>query len=73
MSHMFAIDSALKSFPDISNWDVSKVKDMEHMFTHCDIYEIPDISKWDMSKTKKMSYMFSHCINLLKFPYLCEW
>ena len=73
MSHMFANDSALKSFPDISNWDVSKVKDMEHMFTHCDIYEIPDISKWDMSNIKKMSYMFSHCINLLKFPYLCEW
>ena len=73
MSHMFANDFALNSIPDISKWNVLKVKDMEHMFTHCGIIEFPDISKWDMSNIENMSYMFSYCINLKEVPNLPEW
>ena len=42
---------------DISEWDVSKVTDMDSLF-----YLSPfngDISKWNVSKVTDMSYMFS--------------
>ena len=41
---------------DISNWDVSNVKDMHHMFNESEFNR--DISKWNVSNVKHMYHMF---------------
>ena len=43
---------------DISKWDVSRVIDMNHMFSHASSFH-GDISKWDVSKVTDMIGMFS--------------
>ncbi len=35
---------------DISQWDVSNVTKMAHMFKGCDDVDFGDLSKWDRSK-----------------------
>ena len=45
---------------DISEWDVSNVKDMSYMFYGCKDFN-SDISKWDVSNVRSMSYMFYGC------------
>ena len=63
MSHLFCgdtdgVDKVLNSFNgDISQWDVSNVKDMGWMF--CKSQFNGDISKWDVSKVENMENMFS--------------
>ena len=44
---------------DISNWDVSNVKDMHFMFA--DTKFAGDISKWDVSNVENMNNMFYGC------------
>ena len=46
---------------DVSNWDVSNVKDMSYMFNECQNFDC-DLSKWDVSKVTKMEYMFANCV-----------
>ena len=56
MSYIFSYSSFNG---DISKWDVSNVKDMNHMFNESEFTgENGDISKWDVSNVKDMSYMF---------------
>ena len=45
---------------DISNWDVSNVKNMSYMFYRCDQFN-GDISLWDVSNVTDMHYMFYNC------------
>ena len=45
---------------DISNWDVSNVKDMSYMFYNCKKFN-HDISSWDVSNVTNMSNMFYEC------------
>ena len=47
---------------DISNWDVSNVKDMRYMFYGCHNFNC-DLSNWDVSKVEDMRYMFYSCKN----------
>ena len=43
--------SSLKSFPDISNWNVNKVDTFESLFDGCSsLISIPDISKFNGNK-----------------------
>ena len=51
---------------DVSNWDVSNVKDMSYMFNECQNFDC-DLSKWDVSKVENMSNMFYSC-NLKNTP-----
>ena len=46
---------------DVSNWDVSNVKDMSYMFNECQKFDC-DLSRWDVSKVTKMEYMFGNCV-----------
>ena len=43
---------------DISQWDVSNVKDMKYMFFHSNFNG--DISEWDVSGVNNMTDMFCH-------------
>ena len=51
----------------LSEWNVSKVTDMSHMFEQAGYYssswDIGDISKWNVSKVTDMSYMFNRVGN----------
>ena len=47
---------------DISNWDVSNVTNMSHMFCRCStLKSVGDLSKWNVSKVTDMSWMFYNC------------
>ena len=45
---------------DVSNWDVSNVKNMYGMFYKCTNFN-KDILDWDVSNVTNMSYMFYMC------------
>ena len=56
MKYMFAYSKFTGENSDISNWDVSNVKQMQCMFEHSKFNG--DISTWDVSNVNYMSYMF---------------
>ena len=47
MSYMFYNCESLKSLPDISKWNTSKVKEMSNMFYECELSEYlePDLKE----------------------------
>ena len=45
---------------DISEWDVSNVKDMSFMFDYCTEFNA-DLSNWNVSNVEGASYMFNYC------------
>lgn len=45
---------------DVSDWDVSNVTSMNHMFCGCKNFNC-DLSEWDVSKVKNMRSMFYEC------------
>lgn len=50
---------------DISDWNVSRVKNMSFMFHHCtNLKSVGDISNWDVSRVENMFSMFEACENL---------
>ncbi len=49
--------STREDFSGIENWDVSKVKKMEYVFSHALSFN-QDLSKWDVSNVEDMSGMF---------------
>ncbi len=51
--------------PDISEWNVSKVRNMQRIFAFCKNFN-QDISRWDVRKVEDMYYMFYHCENFNK-------
>ena len=46
-----------KFYGDLSNWDISKVKDMSHMFEHSE-FNNDSICNWDVSNVGNMISMF---------------
>lgn len=50
---------------NVSNWDVSNVKNMRMMFYGCQyLKDIIGIDKWDMSNVERMDNMFASCAKL---------
>lgn len=49
---------------DVSNWDVSGVKDMGNMFYGCEKLQSLDVSKWNVSMVENMNGMFVGCKSL---------
>lgn len=48
---------------DVSNWDVSKVTNMQDMFVGCVNFTGKGLEKWDVSNLKNMENMFCNCKN----------
>ena len=66
--------SSLKSIPDISKWNTSKVKSMNKIFYKCkSLKSIPDISEWNTSNVKDMSQIFYKCKSLISIPNIYKW
>ena len=58
--------SFAKSFnSDISEWDVSRVTDMTHMFYYAEPFN-SDLSQWDVSRVTDMSSMFHNAFSLMQ-------
>ena len=49
---------------DISQWDVSNVENMSHMFWKCEKFEGKGLKNWDVSNVLNMEYMFRKCKKL---------
>ena len=62
-SYMFAGCSSLTSL-DFSNFDTSKVTNMDSMFIYCSSLTSLDLSNFDTSNVTSMSYMFYYCSSL---------
>ena len=61
--------NSLKSLPDISKWDISKVTNMSCIFNECNsLISLPDISKWNISNVRNMNGMFCKCKSLKSLP-----
>ena len=57
---MFYYCKELKSVGDISNWDISNVRDMSFMFALCEFFN-QNLSKWNVSRVTDMTLMFDGC------------
>ena len=45
---LFTGCSSLQYIPDISNWNITKVKDLDYLFAGLSsLKSLPDISKWN--------------------------
>ena len=54
---------------DISDWDVSKVKNVSQMFCYCEqLKSVGDISNWNVSNVKNVNCMFGGCTEKI-IPY----
>ena len=79
MQHLFGDNSyngcdSLKSLPDISDWDMTKVTNMSCMFCGCGSLELlSDISEWNTSEVTDMNYMFCNCSSLKSLPDISKW
>ena len=51
--------SIVKKYGEISNWDVSNVKDMHGLFCGEASFNQP-INDWDVSKVESMQFMFQN-------------
>ena len=60
MSGLFTYNIFNELVFDVSEWDVSNVKDMKSMFSRCIKFNC-DLSNWDVHNVKDMSYMFYNC------------
>ena len=66
---MFYCCEQLESVGNLSNWDVSKVKDMSFMFYKCKrLKSVGDLSNWDVSKVENTDCMFGGCTEKI-IPY----
>ena len=74
MRNLFSFCYSLKSLPDISKWNTSKVNNISHLFSNCkSLKSLPDISKWDTSNVKDMRKMFYNCISIITLPDISKW
>ena len=69
MEGLFQGCSALISLPDLSKWNISKVKNMNNLFNGCIRLKI-NISLWDLSKVEKKENVFKECLYLKSPPEL---
>ena len=57
----------------LSNWDVSKVTDMNSMFSFDPISNLSPLVNWDVSKVTDMGAMFSYCQQISDLSPLTNW
>ena len=62
----------VKQIIGLEKWDVSKVINMDYMFSDCKSLTELDLSNWDVSKVTNMNGMFSDCKSLTELD-LSNW
>ena len=72
MNYMFYCCISLSSFPDISKWNTSNLKEAKGIFEQCiSVTIFPDISNGNISNID-MSYLFYNCYALSFVPNISE-
>ena len=61
MVDMFSECMLLQSLGDLSNWDVSNVKNISGMFFNCKSIQTLDLSGWDTSNVTDIGAVFMQC------------
>ena len=69
---MFYNCTSLSYLPDISKWNISKIKSMKCFFSGCSsLVYLPDISKWNLSEydyINKLNIKYIDCISISYLP-----
>ena len=74
LSFMFYQCSSLVALPDISNWNMTKVKKMSYMFAECtQLTFFPNILNWNTSNVTDMKGIFYGCSSLKFLPDISKW
>ena len=74
MSFMFYGCSSLKSLPDICNWNIDDVSDMDSLFYGCSsLISLPDLTNWNTQNVSYMGKMFYECSSLISLPNISNW
>ena len=74
MEGLFCECQNLKTLPDISKWNTSKVENTTGIFYKCSSLNIlPDIWKWDTKNVVYMKYIFFGCSSLKEIKNLDKW
>lgn len=64
-NHMGIFQHTDFEYIDVSNWDVSNVKNAQNMFVSCEyLISVGDLSNWNISNVKNMGWMFNGCYKL---------
>ena len=67
-------ENAKFEYIDISNWNVSNVKNMKRMFCICkQLKSVGDLSNWDVSNVENMDRMFFYCEKIKSVGNLSNW
>lgn len=73
IAYWFMSCSALTNIDDLSNWNTSRVTNMDHLFSLSKITNLKALSNWNTSKVTKMSYVFMNCSALTNLDGLSNW
>ena len=74
LNGLFSGCSTLEYLPDISNWEITNVKNINNMFEGCtSLIELPDISKWNTINIIYMNKLFKNCSSLQYLPDISKW
>ena len=73
MSYLFRQNTNLTDISALSNWDVSKVTNMESVFDSSGISDITSLANWDVSNVTTLWGLFSKCTNLTDISSLSNW
>ena len=76
VSHLVDMTRLLRTYKtikhlDISDWDVSQIKNMGFMFPPS--LETVDLSRWNVSEVQNMAGMFMSCNNLKEVGNISKW
>ena len=62
---MFFLCKSLSYFPDISNWNVTNLKDITGMFEQChSLTYFPNLSNLNIVNNIRIDYLFFNCFSL---------
>ena len=74
MGYMFYKILGLKSLPNISKIDTSKITNMRSMFEGClNLETLPNLERWNVENVTSMRGMFYYCEKLKSLPGIDKW
>ena len=71
---MFCSCSSLKELPDISEWKVNNIINIDCIFKKCSsLFSLPNISKWKLNNKTNINSIFDGCSSLITYPDISKW
>ena len=74
MTGLFCECTSLKSLPNLTNWDTTKVEYMNVVFSSCSsLKSLTYIYIWNTNNLKEINSLFSGCSSLESLPDISKW